>query len=270
MNGPRRTAKTRIVLGIDAAWTSGNPSGVALVRGHGARWDVLAAAPSYASFVAVACGTPLDWDARPVGGAPDCAAILAAATRLAGAPPDVIAIDIPLARDPIRARRPADTAIARAFGGRGCAVHSPQPDRPGPIAALLHDGFVERGFALAGANTRAGTRGALLEVFPHTALLALLGAPYRVPYKTGRTGQYWPALSLAGRHRALRTQWQAIVEALSSTIAGIALPLPRSGTIAGLKRYEDTMDALICAWVGIEFLAGRATAYGDDRAAIWT
>tara|TARA_B100002003_G_scaffold148670_1_gene137814 strand:+ start:724 stop:861 length:138 start_codon:yes stop_codon:yes gene_type:complete len=40
-------------------------------------------------------------------------------------------------------------------------------------------------------------------------------------------------------------------------------------SLAGLKTYEDGIDALVCAWVGIEYLRGAATPYGDDDAAIW-
>jgi hypothetical protein len=36
-----------------------------------------------------------------------------------------------------------------------------------------------------------------------------------------------------------------------------------------LKRYEDALDALISAWVGVEFINGRAIPYGDDAAAVW-
>jgi predicted RNase H-like nuclease len=41
-------------------------------------------------------------------------------------------------------------------------------------------------------------------------------------------------------------------------------------TTAALKRYEDALDALVCGWVGIEYLGGRCTAFGDTAAAIWT
>ncbi len=47
-----------------------------------------------------------------------------------------------------------------------------------------------------------------------------------------------------------------------------ALPGPRP--FARLKRYEDALDALVRAWVGIEYLAGRTRAFGDADAAIWT
>jgi hypothetical protein len=29
------------------------------------------------------------------------------------------------------------------------------------------------------------------------------------------------------------------------------------------------IDALVCAWVGMKYLAGEAVAYGDETAAIW-
>jgi predicted RNase H-like nuclease len=39
--------------------------------------------------------------------------------------------------------------------------------------------------------------------------------------------------------------------------------------VTGLKRYEDSLDALVCAWVGAKYLEGEAVAYGDHTAAIW-
>jgi hypothetical protein len=37
-----------------------------------------------------------------------------------------------------------------------------------------------------------------------------------------------------------------------------------------MKRYEDALDAILCAWVAIEFLEGNAEPLGDEQAAIWT
>ena len=52
-----------MVLGIDAAWTVVQPNGVAVVeRGAaGGTWQCLALAPSYASFLGLAAGRPVDW-----------------------------------------------------------------------------------------------------------------------------------------------------------------------------------------------------------------
>ena len=49
------------VLGIDAAWTAHNPSGVALVQRAAEEWRCLSLAPSYNAFLALAAGEP--WDA---------------------------------------------------------------------------------------------------------------------------------------------------------------------------------------------------------------
>jgi predicted RNase H-like nuclease len=258
-----------IVLGIDAAWTASQPSGVAVVRRERGSWQCVALAPSYASFVALAAGTAVDWRARPIAAIAACDELLRATTKLAGARPDVIAIDMPLATTPIVARRAADNAIASAYATRGLGAHSPSEARPGPIAHAMREGFAAHGYALATSATRAGTRGVMIEVFPHAAAIALLGADYRVPYKLSRVTQYWPDRSPADRRRALLAQWTKLRRALAARVDGVALRVPTQGTLAALKRYEDALDAAICAWIGAEYLAKRARPYGDTTAAVW-
>lgn len=256
----------KVVLGIDAAWTARQPSGIALLverarRGSSRRrWECLAVAPSYASFLAHAC----DWRAKPVGDPPDCDALIAACKRVAGTAPDVIAIDMPLARGPFSSRRVADNEISRAYASRGLGVHTPNELRPGPIAEAMRLGFARHGYSVATATTKPGTPRALIEVFPHAAVIELLGADYRVPYKLSRTAQYWPELDLGARRRKLLRQWAAIRRALMSKIDRIALPPARAE-----KRYEDALDALTCAWIGMQYLDGRVRPYGDDFAAVW-
>nr|WP_245581779.1 DUF429 domain-containing protein [Rhizobium ruizarguesonis] len=36
-----------------------------------------------------------------------------------------------------------------------------------------------------------------------------------------------------------------------------------------MKALEDTLDAVVCAWVGACVMDGRARAYGDVESAIW-
>ncbi len=258
-----------IVLGIDAAWTAGQPSGVAVLKRQRGGWHCLALAPSYASFVALAHGRRVDWRARPAAAVAECDALLAATKRLAGALPDVIAVDMPLATTPIIARRAADNAIASAYASRGLGAHSPSELRPGPIADAMWRGFSTCGYSLATAATPPGTRGVMIEVFPHAAAIALLGASYRVPYKLARVTQYWPDQSMLERRRSLLAQWSKLRRALAQHVSGVALRIPSSGTLAQLKRYEDALDAVICAWIGTEYLAKRTRAYGDAMTAVW-
>jgi hypothetical protein len=55
------------ILGIDAAWTEKEPSGMALLESSQVGWRCVAVTPSYGSFLALAEGTPVDWDAKTKG-----------------------------------------------------------------------------------------------------------------------------------------------------------------------------------------------------------
>jgi len=262
------------ILGIDAAWTETEPSGVALITEHGNSWRCVGLAPSYDTFIALTNGKPVDWSAgRISGAAPNPAALLVAAhNMLAGDKVGLVAVDMPLALTSIDGRRAADDQVARAFGAYGCSPHSPNPLRPGKVGLRLQEGFTACGFPLSTATAAAGTIPALIEVYPHPALLVLLSVLYRIPYKVGRSRRYWPSASLATRKEALLTQFASIHAALSVEIVNVDLVLPDPGdipTLAGLKRYEDALDALVCAWVGAKYLMGEAVAHGDSTAAIW-
>ncbi len=259
----------RAVIGIDAAWTARQPSGVALCVERRHRWDCCTLAPSYSDFAGCADGKPVEWSRASVaGGKPDPARILHAARRLVpDASIEAVAVDIPLARSPIVGRRDCDQAISREYGARHCSTHSPSRERPGVISTAIGDGFAASGFRLATSAT--AVRPAILEVYPHTALLALVGARERVKYKVSKSRRYWPGDPPVTRRERLVTQWDAILDHLRRHMS-LDLDLPRSfSTFAAMKRYEDAIDAAVCAWVAIEFLEGRAQPFGNADAAIW-
>jgi predicted RNase H-like nuclease len=261
------------ILGIDAAWTAGRPSGVALLEEQGRRWHCVALAPSYAQFEGLAAGRAVDWQARPPGSAPDLADLLAASRKLLGGKSvQAIAVDMPLSLEPIRRRRAADAAVSRAFGAQGCAVHSPSAERPGALADRLRADAENLGYPLATAANSAGQTPALLEVYPHPALLHLLDARYRLPYKVANRRKYWPDAAPDERLARVRQQLDSIFCALQRELDGVphdVPPLADIASAASLKAIEDSLDALVCGWVGTRYLAGRCRAYGDDTAAIW-
>ncbi|MGE3509193.1 MAG: DUF429 domain-containing protein [Vicinamibacterales bacterium] len=262
-----------LVLSIDAAWTSHEPSGVALLQGEGAQWRCLAAAPSYDSFVACAANAPIDWSAKRFkGAAPDVGALLVAARRLAGTDVDLVALDMPVASVAFTSRRVADEAISKAFGGRGCSAHSPSAVRPGELGAELTRQLQAAGYQLATQTFLSGTGPQFIEVYPHPALLALLGAAYRVPYKVQKSSRHWPGLSPRQRIDLLLREFVRIDQALRDQISGIPSILPAASdvpSLSSLKRFEDALDALVCGWIGIQVTRGRARPYGDDTAAVW-
>lgn len=263
--------RLRAVIGIDAAWTRDRPSGVALCVERGGAWRCEAVAPSYADFFALGDRRRIWWGhPRADGGAPEPARLLRAAAALApGARVMAVALDLPLALGPIAGRREADRAISREYGGRGCSTHTPSRARPGRISSAMRAGFEAAGFPLA--TVLAPHNGpAILEVYPHTALLSMLPDGYRIPYKASRSARYWPGVAGTVRRRRLLGQWRRILAALARRME-VILELPASfPSFSAMKPFEDAIDAMVCAWVAIEFLAGNATPSGDQAAAIWS
>ena len=260
-------------LGIDAAWTVHQPSGIALVQNTATGWSCLGVAPSYEAFITQASGQAWDPEQKATGSRPDPAALLKACQQLDGAAVSCVSVDMPLATTPITSRRVADTAISSRFGPRGCAVHSPSAERPGAIADQLRADFAALGYPLH-TNGSGQATPALIECYTHVALLALLTRGFRVPYKVNRSGKYWKSKRPSRHQRIERLleQFQAIKTGLNKHISGIPdfIPAPYEvSTLASLKPVEDMLDGLICAWIGIEHLEGRTVGLGDDTAAIW-
>jgi predicted RNase H-like nuclease len=257
------------VLGIDAAWTETAPSGVALVDETPDGWHCAGLAPSYEAFIRLADGIPVCWDAPQRGSSPNPAALMCAARLLLhGANVAVVAVDMPLATLPIEGRRKADNEVSRAFGKSFCGTHSPTRDRPGEISLKLRDGFAQEGYPLVTSRCQSAAP-ALLEVYPHPALLRLLGDDQRVGYKIGKARKYWPDCPSADRRAKIVAEWKRILNALSRCIGRIPGLRPETARPCRLKQYEDAIDALICAWVGMKYAGEEAEPYGDETAAIW-
>jgi predicted RNase H-like nuclease len=261
------------ILAIDAAWTARQPSGVALVSNANDNWRCVGLAPSYIQFEHLSAGDPGDSGSKPTGSRPDLDRLLAVCRRLLdGEQVSLIAMDMPLSLKPITRRRAADDAVSRAYGNKGCAAHSPSAERPGRLADEVRARAATLGFPLATASTLAGTCPALIEVYPHPALIHLLDCDFRIPYKVAKTTRYWRDATLQERIVRLHEQHARILSALGEHIEGLPLQLPgiaQIGSLASLKSYEDALDALVCVWVGIRYLQKDCRAFGDSNAAIW-
>lgn len=262
-----------LIMAIDAAWTDTEPSGVALLAANESRWNCLCVAPSYDTFINCAHSTDVDWGQGNFHGSrPDVLELLQAARKIAGTDVDLVAVDMPIATIPFSTRRAADNAISVAFGGRGCSSHSPSAVRPGTLGAELTDQFRRAGYELVTSADNVSVARKLIEVYPHPALLALLGASYRIPYKVQKSSRYWPHINLRERIVRLLAQFADIHAAICAEIDGVSLALPTPTAVlslSSLKRYEDALDALVCGWVAAQFAQGNAMAYGDATAAIW-
>jgi predicted RNase H-like nuclease len=263
----------RTVLGIDAAWTETQPSGVALVQETARGWRLMAVASSYARFQASAGSTPQS--AEPGAMKPDAQALLATCRHLTGVEPNLIAVDMPLSRLPITGRRKSDNMVSSAYGAWKCGTHSPNEERPGRVSGELRSALEARGYHLWTKLAEAAperVEPGLVEVYPHPALIELTNADVRLCYKIGKISRYWPALEPSLRRRELFAVWERIVVALQRHIEGVEDGLPRLDKTASglsLKAYEDALDAVVCAWVAICVLQGHARAFGDEVSAVW-
>lgn len=251
----------RSALGIDAAWTRTQPSGVALAGETDAGWRLVAAGSSYADFLGL--------ERTAASHIADPSLLVRRAEALTGARPTIVAVDMPLSRTPIERRRVSDDLVSSAYGARHAGTHTPSALRPGAISDRLRAGFEAAGYPL---RTSAPVTDGLIEVYPHPALIELLRAVRRLPYKEGKMRKYWPELGPADRRARLVAQWSDIVAALEDEIDGVVTALPLPDLVAPrhqLKAFEDMLDAVVSAWVGICVLEGRAVSFGDGDSAIW-
>ena len=253
------------VLGIDAAWTEKNPSGVALLEySEGAKPRLLRIGRSYDEYA----DNSIDWKWKAAGSHPNIGAILDASSSIVPSV-DVIALDIPLSSKKISSRRSADQAISKEYGGRGASTHTPGIDRPGKIGETLFSQLTGAGYKHA---TTTIQNKSFIEIYPHPAIIELLDLDYRLPYKVANAKKYWPDVSLEERRRMIIENLNQLRDFAAASIDDIDRHVPNIKTSdhsTDLKGFEDALDAIYSALVGCYYLAGKARALGDQDSAIW-
>jgi predicted RNase H-like nuclease len=266
-----------LVLGVDAAWTCKNPSGIALVKwSKREKHQLVALARSYDEFLVLDGSSRIDWLEKVSGSRPDMSKILNHACSIGGNKVSVIALDIPLSPKPITGRRVADNKISSKYGGLGAGTHTPSAERPSELSGYLFESLVSLDFTWAGkdGDKYIGEGGIFLETYPHPAIIEMLNLSYRLPYKASKVRKYWPELPSSERWVLLINHMETLRDGLASNIKGLSGILPDVESLNQYPRwvltdYENVLDALVCAWVGCQYLAGNATVHGDSESAIW-
>ena len=259
----------QVVVGVDAAWTPSGSSGFAVAELDGNNARLILAAPSYAAFGVGAEKQEVNW-LKPKRIPLDVDAVLEMISDVSGQRPDLVAVDMPLSRQPISGRRTADNCISRAFGAAWAGTLSPSKERPGAYGRRLQTKLEEQGYVLQTKRCEA-RRKELIEVYPHTALIRLLNEPRRLTYKVAKRRKYWPELSVEQRTHHLEEVWTRIADGLNDVLPGSGQWISDARAhCTSMKAVEDVIDAIVSAWVGICFLRGAIEPpYGDDDAAIW-
>ncbi|MEN3010834.1 MAG: DUF429 domain-containing protein [Candidatus Bipolaricaulaceae bacterium] len=234
-------------VGIDLAWSAANPSAAVLLRKEG-EGGVLEA-----------------WHDRL--GADE--AILEFVRQGVGEEPALIAVDAPLLVPNEEGTRPCDRELSRFYRWAQAQAYPANRRRLGPrvrgeeLVRLLEGlGFRHDPEVPAQRAVRQ-----VVEVFPHPAAVELFGLPRILRYKArpGRSyAERWAELErfrellagLAGRRPALH----------AAALLGQARPQGRRGQ--ALKRLEDLLDALFCAYIALHLWYWGPRGYrrfGDRR-----
>lgn len=248
----------RLILGVDAAWTDKEPSGVALLKEvPGEKPEIIRVGRSYLEF----SSGGVNWNLPVVGSVPNFYDILKTIGKI-----DVVALDIPLSPYPISCRRKADNIISGLYGNKGASTHTPNENRPGVISTMIFEQLTNQGFVLA---SKLSSRPSFIEVYPHVAIIELFGYDYRVPYKVQKRSKYWPNESPRVRYMNSVEKLMELKHKLTLEVNGVSdflidLDLESHHSIKFLKGYEDMIDSIISALVGYYFLIGKAKAYGDE------
>lgn len=263
MRGKEMPGNRSVVIGVDAAWKWTNGSGVAVVSGSDGDWRLDCVAESYSEFFRSSEA------AAPASASELPKELIRVAGELGEGAVKVVAIDMPLSGRPIEGRRFADNTVNNHYSSRWASTHSMVDVDAIQMSADLRVAFERAGFPLVTQNVITP---ALIEVYPHIALIELMRAPRRLEYKVGKRRDYWVDLSSHERKAKLLDIWRSILTALGAKIANVDLHLQVPSISAKLKEFksfEDKLDAVVCAYVAIEFLEGKAKPYGDQDAAIW-
>ena len=230
------------ILGIDPAWAiDKNPSGIALVEGDSSLgWKCV--------VLESLCPSDINADYF-------LCQLLDRFEKV-----DCLVLDIPLSQQPTSGRRKADKDISQCFGSQHCSTHSPS-EYVYNIGLNLLNQAKERGYVL---------NKSIIETYPHPAILKLLKLQYRLQYKVKKTAMYWPKDSIEKRLNKVKCKMKNLKDAIQNTIK---LPtdfvFDNISSFNKLKPFEDMLDALVCAWVGIEFISNNAIPYGDENGKIW-
>jgi predicted RNase H-like nuclease len=182
----------------------------------------------------------------------------------------VVAIDAPLVLENLDGQRPCELLISQKFGAKHASAHSSNLTKYArPTSVRLARELEARHFLhcpLPDTQRRAGRW--FFEVYPHPAHVVLFQRKYIVKYKKGRIADR--RTGLEEMRREVRTHCTIAEPRLAVTPTLADFLQQDLGALKGarLKEYEDTLDALLCAYLAAHnwrWAAERNEMIGDIR-----
>jgi len=238
-------------IGIDLAWSGKNPTGLAALDTDPTGQVATLLEPPTQTILTDA-------------------PIVAFVEQAAGDDPTVIvAIDAPLAVPNFTGRRPAEARLSAAFQRFHAGAHPANRQRLGS-----YNGGEVRGEVIVQALEGMGIRHSpviaprqptrqVIEVYPHPAMIVLFNLDRVLKYKRRREGRREEFKKYQNYLRGLQTASPALIIPASFDLLG-EQHLDRRGK--SLKAYEDQLDGIFCAYIGLYYWfwgAERCHIFGD-------
>jgi predicted RNase H-like nuclease len=214
-----------VFIGLDLAWNiDANHSGIAVLKGDERGVSLKAVSEGACSSEAV-----LSFVAKHSG------------------PDSVIAIDCPLVVANETGQRPCENEAGMVFSTFHAAPYSTSKSRlywnvgPNMALALGQHGY-KHNFDIGQARRRSGRW--LFEIYPHPAMVRLFSLERIIKYKKGRVDEKKAGLKVL-REYLRNLEGLAEDELWRELLARDLVCLKGEA----LKRYEDTLDAMFCAYL---------------------
>ena len=232
-------------IGVDLAWQSDrNTSGGVVLRGSRS-------------------GAKLDTVSAPLASTD---AVLAFVRAHAG-DGTVTAIDAPLIIPNETGMRPCERLVGVRYGAREASCHTANKKLyPNAGSVRLAEALVADGHVHAPAITSRPRAPVIAEVYPHAAMVALFDLQKTIKYK-----QKWGVVQQRTGLEIVRSYLSDLACAEPPLLHNEQLSRLLATDLMGLrgralKEYEDTLDALVCAYIAYFFwrwLWDKNEVFGD-------
>lgn len=229
-------------IGIDLAWKPDHhPTGVAVLTGDRCRVQLTTVKSALSSVETVA-----------------------EFVRIHTGDETVVAIDAPLVIANVSGQRRCETLVGNRYGSRHASCHTTNLQRyPDAASVRLAMVLAANGYVHAASTSVDDARRVMAEVYPHAAMVALFDLPTVIKYKKGTMSQRRAGLSTFRQCLGCLAEAEPACEMAAGDFFAVDL-----SNLAGrdLKRYEDGLDAIFCAYLAYYFWywrTARNEVFGD-------